>query len=66
VIINSLTTEDKNFVLSVKRGEPVWSLLGLAGVENLPAVKWKILNIKNMHPTKHKKAFEKLRAFLAG
>jgi len=66
VIINSLTTEDKNFVLSVKRGEPTWSLLGLAGVENLPAVKWKILNIKNMHPTKHKKAFEKLRAFLAG
>ncbi|MGA9110519.1 MAG: nucleotidyl transferase AbiEii/AbiGii toxin family protein [Smithella sp.] len=66
VIINSLTTEDKNFILSVKRGEPAWSLLGLAGVENLPAVKWKILNIKNIHPTKHKKAFEKLRAFLAG
>jgi predicted nucleotidyltransferase component of viral defense system len=66
VIINSLTPEDKNFILSVKHGEPAWSLLGLAGVENLPAVKWKILNIKNMHPTKHKKAFEKLRAFLAG
>lgn len=66
VIINSLTPEDKNFVLSVKRGEPAWDLLGLAGIENLPAVKWKILNIKNMPPTKHKKAFEKLRAYLEG
>ena len=66
VIINSLTPEDKNFVLSVKRGEPAWDLVGLDGIENLPAVKWKILNIKNMPPTKHKKAFEKLRAYLEG
>jgi len=66
VIINSLTPEDKNFVLSLKRGKPAWDLLGLDGIENLPAVKWKILNIKNMPPTKHNKAFEKLRAYLEG
>jgi len=64
VITNSLTPEDKNFVLSVKRGTPAWGLLGLDGIENLPAVKWKIINIKNMSPKKHNEAFEKLKSYL--
>jgi predicted nucleotidyltransferase component of viral defense system len=66
VIINSLTPEEKKFVLSVKSGEPEWNLLGLSGIENLPAVKWKILNIKNMTSKKHKEAFEKLQSCLEG
>jgi predicted nucleotidyltransferase component of viral defense system len=66
LIKNSLTPEEKKFVLSVKSGEPEWDLLGLRGVENLPAVKWKILNIKSMIPTKHTKAIEKLRTYLEG
>lgn len=64
IIQKSLMPEEKRFILSVKSGEPEWSLLGLAGAENLPAVKWKILNIKNMTLKKHKGAFEKLRSCL--
>ena len=64
LITCSLTPEEKKFVLSVKSGEPEWNLLGLRGIENLPGVKWKILNIKNMPSKKHKEAFEKLRSCL--
>jgi hypothetical protein len=48
----------------VKQGKPEWDIIGLTGIENLPAVKWNILNIKNMSPTKHKKAVKKLRDHL--
>jgi hypothetical protein len=33
-------------------------------VEDLPAVKWKLLNIKRMEKKKHKKALAKLRNYL--
>lgn len=64
IVQESLMPEEKRFVLSVKSGEPEWNLLGLNGIENLPAVKWKIFNIKNMSPKKHKLAFEKLQSCL--
>ncbi len=60
----SLTEEEKQFLLSVKRGKPEWDQLGLKNVENLPAVKWKLLNICKMEKAKHKKATEKLRNYL--
>lgn len=41
-----------------------WELLGIEDVENLPAVKWKLLNIGKMDPLKHKKAVHKLRDYL--
>ncbi len=59
-----LTPEERRFILSIKAGEPEWDLLGLKGIENLPAVKWKILNIKKMSPKKHKEAFDKLKFYL--
>ena len=64
LIRNSFTPEEKKFFLSVKSGEPEWNLLGLRGIENLPGVKWKILNIKNMPSKKHRVAFDKLRSCL--
>jgi len=64
VIRESLTPEERRFLLSVKSGEPEWNLLGLDGIEILPAVKWKVLNIKSMYPKKRKQALEKLEACL--
>jgi hypothetical protein len=63
MIRNSLTEEEKQFLISVKMNKPEWELLDLKGVENLPAVKWKLLNIQKMDRTKHKKAVEKLRNY---
>jgi len=61
---NELTTEERRFIVSVKEGRPRWELLALKGIENLPAVKWKLLNIGEMDPSKHQEAIIKLRGYL--
>jgi predicted nucleotidyltransferase component of viral defense system len=64
MIAGELTIPEKQFLVSVKEGMPQWDLIGIEGVENLPAVKWKLLNIGRMSPSKHKKAVQKLRDYL--
>lgn len=61
---SELTTEERRFIVSVKEGHPRWELLALKGIENLPAVKWKLLNIRKMDPSKHQEAVLKLRGYL--
>jgi predicted nucleotidyltransferase component of viral defense system len=61
---SQLTTDERRFIVSVKEGNPRWELLTLEGIENLPAVKWKLLNIGKMDPSKHQKAVRKLRDYL--
>jgi len=58
------TLDERKFIVSVKEGRPRWDLLSLEGVEDLPAVKWKLLNISKMEPVKHQKAIRKLRDYL--
>jgi predicted nucleotidyltransferase component of viral defense system len=62
---SELTTEERRFIVSVKEGHPRWGLLALEGIENLPAVRWKLLNIGKMDPSKHQKAVHKLRDYLS-
>ena len=64
MIARELTIQEKQFIVSVKEGMPQWDLIGIEGVENLPAVKWKLLNISRMSPAKHKRSIQKLRDFL--
>lgn len=64
IIARELTVQEKQFIVSVKEGMPQWDLIGIEGVDNLPAVKWKLLNIGLMNPSKHKKAVRKLRDYL--
>lgn len=59
-----LTDDERSFLLSFKSKSPNWSLLGLQGVESLPAVKWKMLNIQKMSQEKHKLAVQKLEGIL--
>jgi predicted nucleotidyltransferase component of viral defense system len=61
---SKLTTEERKFIVSVKEGYPMWDLLELEGIKDLPAVKWKLLNIGKMHPSKHQKSVHKLRNYL--
>ncbi len=60
-----LTEEEKGFLLSFKARKPEWALLGLDGVENLPAVQWKMLNLQKMPIDKHDKALKALRTVLS-
>jgi predicted nucleotidyltransferase component of viral defense system len=59
-----LSAKEKQFLLSVKELQPDWTLLGLAGVEHLPAVQWKLQNLAKMPKNKHKLAIAKLRQVL--
>jgi len=59
-----LTPNERQFIVSMKQGQPLWDLLEIEGIEDLPAVKWKLLNILNMDPIKHKKAIHKLRDYM--
>ncbi|MET0044099.1 MAG: nucleotidyl transferase AbiEii/AbiGii toxin family protein [Candidatus Thiodiazotropha sp. 6PLUC3] len=64
LIHQGLTDSEKGFLLSFKNREPDWALLGLEGVDKLPAIKWKQINLAKMPNDKHKQAFEKLKEVL--
>ncbi len=63
-IRQSLTKEERRFILSIKRMSPEWELLNLPGIEALPAIQWKLMNLRRMDPTKHQHAIEKLEGVL--
>ncbi len=65
LVNESLTEKEKRFLLSFKNKLPDWSLLKLQGVKYLPAVNWKLINLKRMDPRKHKAAYEKLQEVLS-
>lgn len=61
-----LRDRHRDFLLGFKRGEPDWNLLKLPGVEKLPAVQWKLLNVRRMTPVRREEAYENLRRVLYG
>jgi hypothetical protein len=60
----NLTTNERRFILSVKQKKPQWSLLGIEHARDLPAVKWKMINLRQMNSGKHQKAVKRLQNFL--
>ena len=61
---SALADRDRRFLLSVKAGTPDWRDIDLDGVADLPAVKWKMKNLKRMDKDKHRAALAKLRRVL--
>jgi predicted nucleotidyltransferase component of viral defense system len=64
LIKTELKVEEKQFLLSFKNRKPDWGLINVKGVESLPAVKWKLINLNNMSTVKHKAAYEKLQKII--
>ncbi|WP_290810522.1 hypothetical protein [Ferrovibrio sp.] len=64
-VVGNMPTEHREFLLPFERGEPGWDLLGLAGVADLPAVKWRQQNLDKLSPEKRAGLVEKLEAVLA-
>jgi predicted nucleotidyltransferase component of viral defense system len=56
-----LSGPEREFLLSVKKMEPKWNLLGLSGVEKLPGPQWKLYNLRKMDATKRQAAENLLR-----
>ena len=55
----------KRFLLSVQRAEPEWDLLGVKGADELPAVKWRLLNLRKMKADALNKELSRLEKVLA-
>lgn len=55
----------KRFLLSVQRAEPEWDLLGVEGADELPAVKWRLLNLRKMKADALNKELSRLEKVLA-
>lgn len=51
-IVGKMPERHRRFLISIKRGEPDWALLDLPGVRDLPAVRWKLENLKKLSPEK--------------
>ena len=63
-IKNTITEREKKFLLSIKQGKPDWTLLPVAGIDRLPAIQWKLINIRKMDKKKQKESLQKLQAAL--
>lgn len=65
LIRSLLDGDERAFLLSLKRGVPEWERLGLSHVSELPALQWKLLNVRRMDKSKHVDALRKLETVLA-
>jgi len=60
----SLDEDERAFLLSLKRGEPEWDRLGIAHLADLPALQWKLRNIRLTEENEHQAALRKLEGIL--
>ncbi|WP_394885974.1 nucleotidyl transferase AbiEii/AbiGii toxin family protein (plasmid) [Mesorhizobium sp. AaZ16] len=63
-INQALTDEQRKFLLSFKARRPKWELLGIDGVDKLPAVRWKLQNLERMSEDRHRRAYNDLERVL--
>ncbi len=64
LVNEKLTDKERQFLISLKRGEPDWSLVDIPKIDEFPSVRWKLLNIKKMPAEKRKEAIQKLEKIL--
>lgn len=65
IVDSSLSEKDRSFLLTFKRGDPDWDLFPVAGLKDMPAVQWKLMNIQNLkrsNPDKHNELIHKLES----
>lgn len=63
-IRHDLDDNEKRFLLSIKRGEPDWDALGIPHLRELPAIQWKLQNIRRMDDAKRRVMLAKLEQTL--
>ncbi|MBX9950928.1 MAG: nucleotidyl transferase AbiEii/AbiGii toxin family protein [Candidatus Obscuribacterales bacterium] len=63
-IQDAFLDEDREFLLSIKKGSPRWELLKIDGIDALPAVRWKLQNLGRLQKEKRDQLIEKLEKVL--
>ncbi|MGO9428723.1 nucleotidyl transferase AbiEii/AbiGii toxin family protein [Rhodoblastus sp.] len=61
-VAGGMPREHREFLIGFKRGEPRWELLGVPGAADLPAVKWKQINLDRLSPESRAKLVAQLEA----
>lgn len=54
----------KHLLISFKSGAPDWTLLGIANVENLPAVRWRLANLSQLSAERRAELLDSLKRAL--
>ena len=60
ILVHALDDDEKEFLVSVKRGKPDWGRIEIEHLDRFPAIQWKLINIRKMGSSKQKAALEKL------
>lgn len=60
-LMRELTDDEKTFLVSLKEGRPKWSAIGIEGIEKLPAIQWKLMNIQKIGEPKRAESLERLK-----
>ncbi len=63
-IVGGMPNEHRKFLISFKRGEPKWNLLGIEGAPSLPAVQWKQQNLDKLAKGRRTALVERLEEVL--
>ncbi len=61
---NELTSNEREFLVALKAGQPKWNLIGIKGIEDFPAVQWKLTNVRKMNAMKRNELLRKLTRVL--
>jgi hypothetical protein len=59
-----LNDNERQFLLSIKKGQPEWDLFPVKELDKLPAIQWKLKNIEKLDQKKHTQQLDKLRRVL--
>ena len=59
-ILSALTERHRTFLVGFNRGAPDWNLLPFPDAKNLPAVRWKQINLDKMSSDKRGEVIRKL------
>lgn len=65
-LLAALDAEERQFLLSMKSGDPDWGVLGIEGLELMPALQWKLMNIRKMDARKRGEQLKVLHDLLGG
>ncbi|MCC6207505.1 MAG: nucleotidyl transferase AbiEii/AbiGii toxin family protein [Gammaproteobacteria bacterium] len=63
-ISETMTENEKKFLISIKQGQPDWDLMPVSGIDQLPAIQWKLINIQKMQKEKQAESLQKLQSVL--
>ncbi len=65
-IRTQLTEKEKQFLVSLKMGKPDYTLMPYSHLDQLPALRWKLMNIQKIVPAKRQQMAENLEKLLYG